>query len=42
MRILVLFYSTYGHVYAMAEAAAEGARAIPGTTVDIKRVPETL
>ncbi|HBG14206.1 MAG TPA: NAD(P)H:quinone oxidoreductase [Synergistaceae bacterium] len=42
MRILVLFYSTYGHVYAMAEAAAEGAREIPGAIVDIKRVPETL
>jgi NAD(P)H dehydrogenase (quinone) len=42
MRILVLFYSTYGHVYAMAEAAAEGAREIPDTIVDIKRVPETL
>jgi len=42
MRILVLFYSTYGHVYAMAEAAAEGAREIPDTFVDIKRVPETL
>lgn len=42
MRILVLFYSTYGHVYALAEAAAEGARKVPGVTVDIRRVPETL
>lgn len=42
MKILVLFYSTYGHVYAMAEAAAEGAREVPGTEVLLKRVPETL
>jgi NAD(P)H dehydrogenase (quinone) len=42
MKILILFYSTYGHVHALAEAAAEGAREIPGATVDIKRVPETL
>ncbi|MFP4481971.1 MAG: NAD(P)H:quinone oxidoreductase [Thermovirgaceae bacterium] len=42
MRVLILFYSTYGHIYAMAEAAAAGAREIPDTTVYIKRVPETL
>ena len=42
MKILVLFYSTYGHVYRMAEAAAEGARAVSGAEVVVKRVPETL
>src|SRR5450631_525937 len=42
MKILVLFYSTYGHIYRMAEAVAEGAREIPGAEVIIKRVPETL
>jgi len=42
MKILVLFYSTYGHIYRMAEAVAEGAREIPGADVIIKRVPETL
>jgi NAD(P)H dehydrogenase (quinone) len=42
MKILVLFYSTYGHIYRMAEAIAEGAREIPGADVTIKRVPETL
>jgi NAD(P)H dehydrogenase (quinone) len=41
-RILVLYYSSYGHVRALAEAEAEGARSIAGTTVDIRRVPETV
>jgi NAD(P)H dehydrogenase (quinone) len=41
-RILVLYYSSYGHVRTLAEAAAEGARSVPGTTVDIRRVPETV
>lgn len=39
-KVLVLYYSSYGHVEAMAEAVAEGARA-GGAEVDIKRVPET-
>lgn len=39
--VLVLYYSTYGHIEAMANAAAEGARAA-GATVDVKRVPETV
>ena len=42
MKILVVFYSTYGHIYQMAEAVAEGAKAVPGTEVEIRRVPETL
>ncbi|NNE79816.1 MAG: NAD(P)H:quinone oxidoreductase [Silicimonas sp.] len=41
-RILVLYYSSYGHVRALAEAEAEGARSIPGTQVDLRRVPETV
>ena len=41
-KILVLYHSTYGHVEAMAEAVAEGAREIEGATVDIKRVPELV
>ena len=40
-KILVLYYSTYGHVETMAEAVAEGARAA-GASVDIKRIPETV
>lgn len=39
-KVLVLYYSTYGHIEAMANAVAEGARET-GATVDIKRVPET-
>jgi len=42
MKILVVFYSTYGHVYKMAEAIAEGAKTVSGAEVDIRRVPETL
>lgn len=42
MKILVLFYSTYGHIYKMAQAIAEGAKEVQGAEVDIKRVPETL
>jgi NAD(P)H dehydrogenase (quinone) len=41
-RILVLYHSTYGHVEAMAEAVAEGARQVEGASVDIKRVPELV
>jgi NAD(P)H dehydrogenase (quinone) len=41
-KILVLYYSAYGHVEKMAEAVAEGARAVPGTEVTIKRVPELV
>ena len=40
-KILVLYYSTYGHIETMAEAIAEGAREA-GAAVDIKRVPETV
>ena len=39
-KVLVLYYSSYGHVETMAQAAAEGARS-GGATVVIKRVPET-
>jgi NAD(P)H dehydrogenase (quinone) len=40
-KVLVLYYSSYGHLETMANAVAEGARAA-GATVDIKRVPETV
>lgn len=39
--ILVLYYSSYGHIETMAEALAEGAREA-GATVDIRRVPELV
>ena len=42
MRVLVLFYSTYGHVYRLAQAIADGVREIPGVDAIVKRVPETL
>ena len=41
-KVLVLYYSSYGHIESMAEAVAEGARSVAGTTVDIKRVPELV
>jgi NAD(P)H dehydrogenase (quinone) len=40
-RVLVLYYSSYGHIEKMAGAVAEGAHAA-GAKVDIKRVPETV
>lgn len=40
-KVLVLYYSSYGHIEQMAQAVAEGARET-GATVDIRRVPETV
>jgi NAD(P)H dehydrogenase (quinone) len=40
--IHVIFYSTYGHVYRMAEAVAEGARGVSGASVQLLQVAETL
>ncbi|TLX58623.1 NAD(P)H:quinone oxidoreductase [Stutzerimonas nosocomialis] len=40
-KVLVLYYSSYGHIETMANAVAEGARA-SGAQVDVKRVPETV
>jgi NAD(P)H dehydrogenase (quinone) len=42
MKILVVYYSTYGHVHKMAKAVAEGAKQIEGAEVFMRRVPETL
>ncbi|SAK68922.1 TrpR binding protein WrbA [Caballeronia hypogeia] len=41
-KVLVLYYSMYGHVETMAQAIAEGARGVAGTEVTLKRVPETI
>jgi len=41
-RILILYYSMYGHTETMAEAVAEGARSVHGTEVTIKRVPDLV
>lgn len=40
-KVLVLYYSTYGHIETMAHAVAEGASAT-GAAVDVRRVPETV
>ena len=42
MKVWVVFYSTYGHVYKMAEAIVEGAKTVAGAEVEIRRVPDTL
>ena len=41
-KVLVLYYSMYGHVEIMAEAVAAGARSIEGVEVSLKRVPEIM
>jgi len=41
-KVLVLYYSMYGHVERMAQAEAEGAREVAGTEVVVKRVPELM
>ncbi|MGD1152819.1 MAG: NAD(P)H:quinone oxidoreductase [Syntrophales bacterium] len=42
MKILIVYYSMYGHIHRMAEAMAEGARTVKGADVSMYRVPETL
>ena len=41
-RVLVLYYSMYGHIEVMAQAVAEGVREVEGVDAVIKRVPETI
>lgn len=41
-KVLVLYYSMYGHIETMAEAVAQGAKSLKGTEVTIRRVPELL
>ncbi len=41
-KILVLYYSMYGHIEQMAAAVAAGAAGVPGVAVTVKRVPETM
>ena len=41
-KLLVLYYSTYGHVETLSSAIAEGARSVAGVEVTVKRVPETM
>ena len=42
MKIQVVFYSMYGHIYRMAEAVAEGARSVAGAEVSLFQVPELV
>ena len=42
MKVLVIFYSMYGHVHKMAEAVAEGAREVEGGEVTLMQVPELM
>jgi len=41
-KILVLYYSMYGHVETLAQAVVEGARGVAGAEVDLRRVPELM
>jgi NAD(P)H:quinone oxidoreductase type IV len=42
VKVQIVFYSTYGHVYRMAEAVAAGAREVPGVEVRLYQVPELM
>lgn len=42
MKVQVVFYSMYGHIYRMAEAVAEGAREVAGAEVALYQVPELV
>ncbi|HTY61351.1 MAG TPA: NAD(P)H:quinone oxidoreductase [Acidobacteriota bacterium] len=42
MKVLVVYYSMYGHIFQMAKSIAAGAASVEGATVEIRRVPETL
>ena len=42
MKVQVVFYSTYGHIYRMAEAVAEGARSVEGAEVSLFQVAELM
>jgi NAD(P)H dehydrogenase (quinone) len=41
-KVLVLYYSSYGHIETMAKAVAEGAKGVEGVEVTLKRVPEIM
>jgi len=42
MKTLIVYYSMYGHIHRMAQAAAEGVREVTGSEAVLRRVPETL
>jgi NAD(P)H dehydrogenase (quinone) len=42
MKVLILYYSLYGHIHRMAEAVARGVKEVEGSEFEMRRVPETL
>jgi NAD(P)H dehydrogenase (quinone) len=42
MKLLVVYYSMYGHIYTMAQSVVAGALAVDGVQAELRRVPETL
>ena len=42
MKVIIPFYSMYGHIYRMAQAVAEGVDQVAGVEAILRRVPETL
>lgn len=42
MKVLIVYYSMYGHIYRLAQAVEEGVRQVKGAKVNVRRVPETL
>jgi NAD(P)H dehydrogenase (quinone) len=42
MKLLVVYYSMYGHIYKMAQSVVAGALSVEGVQVELRRVPETL
>jgi NAD(P)H dehydrogenase (quinone) len=42
MKVLIVYYSMYGHIYQLAQAVEKGVRQVNGIAVDLRRVPETL
>jgi NAD(P)H dehydrogenase (quinone) len=42
MKVLIVYYSMYGHIHQLAQAVAEGVREFPGAEAVLRRVPETL
>jgi NAD(P)H dehydrogenase (quinone) len=42
MKVLIVYYSLYGHIHAMARAVAQGVKEVNGAQVELRRVPETL
>jgi NAD(P)H dehydrogenase (quinone) len=42
MKVIILFYSMYGHIYRMAEAVSKGVQEVEGAVSELRRVPEIL